>query len=116
YFAPGATHAPLQAPEKWIEPFRGAFDMGWDEYRRRVFDRQKTLGVIPADTVLTPRPPEIPAWDSLGADEQKVAARLMEVFAGFMSQTDHETGRVIDAFRRAGQLDNTLVIFIAGDN
>jgi arylsulfatase len=116
YFAPGATHAPLQAPRKWIEPFEGAFEMGWDEYRRLVFERQKKLAVIPPDTALTPRPPEIPAWDSLSPDEKKVAARLMEVFAGFMAQADHEIGRVMEAFRQTGQLDNTLVIYIAGDN
>jgi arylsulfatase len=116
YFAPGATHAPLQAPAKWIEPFKGAFDMGWDAYRTLVIERQKKLGVIPADTVLTPRPPEIPSWDSLTSGQKKVAARLMEVFAGFMAQADHEVGRVIDAFRQTGQLDNTLVIYIAGDN
>jgi arylsulfatase len=116
YFAPGATHAPLQAPAKWIEPFKGTFDMGWDVYRTLVIERQKKLGVIPADTVLTPRPPEIPAWDSLTSGQKKVAARLMEVFAGFMAQADHEVGRVIDAFRQTGQLDNTLVIYIAGDN
>ena len=116
YFAPGATHAPLQAPQRWIEPFKGRFDIGWDEYRRLVIERQKTLGVVPADTVLTPRPPEIPAWESLDPDRKKVAARLMEVFAGFMAQADHEVGRVIDAFRDTGQLDNTLIIYIAGDN
>lgn len=116
YYAPGATHAPLQAPRSWIEKFKGKFDMGWDEYRRLVFERQKQLGVIPPDTVLTPRPAELPAWDSLSADQQKVAARLMEVFAGFMAQTDYEIGRVLDALRQTGQLDNTLVIYIAGDN
>ncbi len=116
YFAPGATHAPLQAPRAWIERFRGRFDMGWDEYRRVVFERQKKLGVVPADAVLTPRPPELPAWDSLGDDEKRVAARLMEVFAAFLAQADHEVGRVIDAFRETGQLDDTLVVYIAGDN
>jgi arylsulfatase len=116
YLAPGAVHAPLQAPKRWIEPFKGRFDMGWDEYRTAVFERQKQLGVIPADAVLTPRPAEIPAWSSLSPDERRVAARLMEVFAGFMAQVDHEIGRVIDAFRQAGQLDNTLIVFIAGDN
>lgn len=116
YMAPGATHAPLQAPRAWIEKFRGRFDMGWDKYREQVFERQKKLGVIPADAKLTPRPKEIPAWDSLTPDQQKVAARLMEVFAGFMAQTDHEVGRVIEAIRETGQLDNTLVVFIAGDN
>ena len=116
YVAPGAVHAPLQAPERWIAPFKGQFDMGWDEYRRIVFARQKQLGVIPPDAELTPRPPEIPAWDSLDADRKKVAARLMEVFTGFMSQADHEMGRVIDAFRETGQLENTLIVYIAGDN
>lgn len=116
YFAPGATHAPLQAPKAWIDQFKGKFDMGWDEYRRIVFERQKKLGVIPSDTKLTPRPAELPAWDSLSDDQKKVAARLMEVFAGFMAQTDHEIGRVVEALRHTGQLDNTMIIYIAGDN
>jgi arylsulfatase len=116
YFAPGAVHAPLQAPKKWIEPFAGKFDMGWDEYRKVVFESQKRLRVIPQDTLLTPRPSEIPAWDSLDPERKKVAARLMEVFAGFMSQADHEIGRVIDGFRDVGQIDNTMIIVIAGDN
>lgn len=116
YLAPGAVHAPLQVPERWITPFKGRFDMGWDVYRTQVFERQKALGVIPQDAELTSRPPEIPAWQSLSADEKAVAARLMEVFAGFMAQTDHEVGRVIDAFRQVGQLDDTMVVFIAGDN
>lgn len=116
YFAPGATHAPLQAPKAWIEKFKGKFDMGWDQYRQIVFERQKKLGVIPSDAKLTPRPKEIPAWDSLSANQKKVAARLMEVFAGFMAQTDFEIGRVIDAIQQTGQLDNTLIFFIAGDN
>jgi arylsulfatase A-like enzyme len=116
YLAPGATHAPLQAPRRWIEPFKGKFDMGWDEYRRTVFERQKRLGVVPADAVLTPRPAELPAWDTLGADQKRVAARLMEAFAGFMAQADYEIGRVVDVFREIGQLDNTLVVYIAGDN
>ncbi len=116
YLAPGATHAPLQAPKAWIDQFKGRFDMGWDRYREIVFERQKRLGVVPADTKLTPRPKEIPAWDSLSPDQKKIASRLMEVFAGFMAQTDHEIGRVIDTIRETGQLDNTLIIFIAGDN
>jgi arylsulfatase len=116
YYATGATHAPLQAPPEWIDKFKGQFDMGWDRYREIVFERQKKLGVIPPDAKLTPRPSEIPAWDSLTADQQKVAARLMEVFAGFMAQTDHEVGRIVDAIRDTGQLDNTLIVLIAGDN
>jgi arylsulfatase len=116
YYATGATHSPLQAPQSWIEKFKGKFDMGWDEYRKLVFERQKKLGVIPQDTVLTPRPAELPAWDSLTIDQKKVASKLMEVFAGFMAQTDYEIGRVIDAFRQTGQLDNTLILYIPGDN
>lgn len=116
YFAPGATHAPLQAPKAWIDRFRGKFDMGWDRYREIVFENQKKLGVIPADAKLTPRPPEIPAWDSLTPDQKRVEARLMEVFAGFMAQTDHEIGRIVENLREIGQLDNTLIFFIAGDN
>ena len=116
YFAPGATHTPLQAPKEWIDRFRGKFDMGWDRYREEVFANQKRLGVIPADARLTPRPAEIPAWDSLTADQKRVEARLMEVFAGFMAQTDHEVGRIIQTLRDTGQLDNTLILFIAGDN
>ena len=116
YFAPGAVHAPLQAPKQWIDRFKGKFDMGWDEYRRQVFTRQKALGVIPPETELTARPREIPAWDSLDPDRRQIAARLMEVFAGFMAQADHEVGRVIDAFRETGQLDNTMIVVVAGDN
>lgn len=116
YYAPGATHSPMQVPRSWIDNFQGKFEMGWDEYRKLVFERQKKLGVISPDTVLTPRPPELPAWDSLSSDQKKVASRLMEVFAGFMAQTDYEIGRVVDAFRQTGELDNTLVVYIPGDN
>jgi arylsulfatase len=116
YYAPGASHAPLQAPKAWIDKFKGQFDMGWDRYREMVLERQKKLGVVPPDTRLTPRPAQIPAWDSLSADQKKVAARLMEVYAGFTAQNDHELGRVIDAIAATGQLDNTLIVYIAGDN
>lgn len=116
YYAPGATHAPLQAPAAWIDHFKGRFDMGWDRYREEVLERQKRLGVVPADTRLTPRPSEIPAWDSLDPDQKKVAARMMEVFAGYMAQSDHEIGRVIDALQELGELENTLIVYIAGDN
>jgi len=116
YLAPGATHTPLQASKSWIDGFKGQFDMGWDRYRELALERQKKLGVVPQETKLTPRPASIPAWDSLSSDQKKVAARLMEVFAGFMAQTDHEIGRVIDAIAATGQLDNTLIIYIAGDN
>ena len=116
YYAPGATHAPLQAPKKWIDQFKGQFDLGWDRYRELVFERQKKLGVIPSEAKITPRPAEIQAWDSLSPDQKKVSARMMEVFAGFMAQSDHEIGRVIDAISAMGQLDNTFVLYIAGDN
>lgn len=116
YYAPGASHAPLQAPKAWIDKFKDQFDMGWDRYREIVFEQQKKLGVIPQNTALTPRPAAIPAWDSLTPDQKKVAARLMEVYAGFTAQSDYELGRVIDAIRDTGQLDNTLIIYIAGDN
>ena len=116
YYAPGASHAPLQAPKAWIDRFKGKFDMGWDRYREIVLDQQKKLGVVPENTKLTPRPAEIPSWDSLTPDQKKVAARLMEVFAGFTAQSDHELGRVVDAIADTGQLENTLIIYIAGDN
>ena len=116
YYAPGASHAPLQAPKAWIDKFKGQFDMGWDRYREIVLERQKKLGVVPPNTKLTPRPSSIPAWDSLTPDQKKVSARLMEVYAGFTAQSDHELGRVIDAIAATGQLDNTLIIYIAGDN
>lgn len=116
YFAPGATHEPQQAPKAWIDKFRGMFDMGWDKYREEALKRQKALGIVPQNTVLTPRPKEIPAWDSLSDKEKKVEARAMEVFAGMMAQADYEVGRVIDAVRDTGQLDNTMIVFISGDN
>lgn len=116
YYATGATHEPLQAPKAWIDRFRGKFDMGWDKYREIVFANQKRLGVIPQDADLTPRPESIPAWDSLSPDEKKFQARLMEVFAGFMAQTDYEIGRLVDRLRAMGQLDNTMILVIAGDN
>lgn len=116
YYAPGASHAPLQAPKEWIERFHHQFDMGWDRYRELVLERQKKLGIVPQDTKLTPRPAEIPAWDSLSDDQKKVAARLMEVYAAFTAQSDHELGRVIDNIASMGELENTLIIYIAGDN
>lgn len=116
YFAPGATHAPLQAPRTWIERYRGQFDQGWDRLREESFARQKRLGVIPANTVLTQRPDGLPAWDSLTADQKKVASRLMETYAGFLAHTDAQVGRVIGALKASGQYDNTLFVYIVGDN
>ena len=116
YYAPGATHAPHHVPSEWMARFKGQFDQGWDKYREQAHQRQLQLGIIPADSKLTSRPAEIPAWDSLDADHKRVAARLMEAFAGYTAQTDYEVGRVLDALRDLGQLDNTLVIWEIGDN
>ncbi len=116
YFAPGATHAPHQVYEEWVEPYKGKFDQGWDTLREESFARQKQLGVIPADAVLTPRDPSIPAWDSLTPERKKIATRLMEVYAGFMAHTDHEIGRLEQGFKDQGVWDNTLFIYIVGDN
>ncbi|HNP62196.1 MAG TPA: arylsulfatase, partial [Nitrospirales bacterium] len=116
YFSTGATHAPHQVPQEWIAKFKGQFDMGWDQYREQTFARQQRLGVVPAHAQLTPRPASLPAWDSLPEDERRVYARMMEVFAAFTAHTDHEVGRLIDAIENLGQLDNTLVIYMAGDN
>ncbi|BCH26655.1 arylsulfatase [Mesorhizobium sp. L-8-3] len=116
YYAPGTAHAPHHAPREWIARFEGQFDQGWDKMREETFARQKRMGIIPADTELTPRPTEIQAWDSLDADRKKVSARMMEVFAGALSHADHQIGRIIDAIEEMGELDNTLVIYIQGDN
>lgn len=116
YWAPGATHAPHQAPASWIARFAGRFDQGWDALRGEIFARQKALGVIPADARLTPRHETIPAWDTLEADRKKIATRLMEVYAGFLAHTDHEVGRMVDALKGMGQWDNTLFVYIIGDN
>ncbi len=116
YFATGATHAPHHAPKDWIAKYKGQFDGGWDEYRQNTLARQIELGVVPAGTELAAKPEDIPAWDSLSADEKKVYARQMEVFAAFTGHTDHEVGRLYDAIDDMGEADNTLFIYIFGDN
>jgi len=116
YYATGSGHAPHQAPPDWIARFKGQFDQGWDALRQQSFERQKKLGVIPADTVLTPRPDALPAWDSLTPDQKTVDARYMEVFAAMMAYQDAQIGRVLDEIQRMGKGDNTLVIFVVGDN
>jgi arylsulfatase A-like enzyme len=116
YVATGATHAPHQVPREWIEKFAGRFDMGWDAYREQTLERQKKLGVVPPDTELTERSRGLPAWDSLNGDQKRLYARMMEVFAAFGAQADHEMGRVVDAVRQLPGAENTLVIYIAGDN
>ena len=124
YYVPGGTHAPHQPTKEWIEKFRGKFDMGWNEMREQIFANQKRLGVIPPDTTLTPWPDgqaeyggaKLPKWDTLTADEKKLFARQAEVFAAYVAYTDHEIGRVVQAVEDMGKLDNTLVIYISGDN
>lgn len=116
YFAPGATHAPHHAPKEWIDKYKGQFDQGWDKLREQTFERQKKLGVIPADCVLTPRPTEIPAWDDMPDNMKKVLCRQMETYAGFMEYADHHVGRLIDSIEKLGEMDNTLVYYIVGDN
>jgi len=116
YVAPGATHAPHQAPQSWIDQFKGQFDMGWDAYREQALERQKKLGVVPKDTKLTTRSKGLPAWDSLNADQKRLYARMMEVFAAYGAQVDAAMGRVIDAVKELPDADNTMIIYIAGDN
>ena len=116
YYAPGATHAPHQAPPEWIERYRGRFDAGWDALREETFARQKELGVIPADADLTARHEEIPAWDDVSDELKPVLARQMECFAGFLEHTDFHIGRVIDTLEDLGVLDDTLIYYIIGDN
>jgi arylsulfatase len=116
YYAPGATHAPHHVPKDWLDKFKGQFDQGWDKYREEAYQRQLKLGVIPADAKLTPRPKEIPAYDSLTPDQKRFAARLMEAFAAYTAQTDYEVGRVLDALEQIGQLHNTLIFWVIGDN
>jgi len=116
YFAPGATHAPHHVPKEWIAKYKGKFDQGWDKLREETLARQKKLGVVPADTKLAPKPEAIKDWDELNADEKKLFARQMEVFAGFGEYADYEAGRLVQAIEDVGQLENTLLFYIVGDN
>ena len=116
YYAPGTAHAPHHAPTEWIAKIKGKFDQGWDKVREETFVRQKQMRIIPPNATLTERPAEIPAWDSLNADQKKVFAHMMEVYAAALTYADHQMGRVLDAVEDLGQLDNTLVIYIQGDN
>ena len=116
YFAPGATHAPHHVPKEWIAKYKGQFDQGWDKVREQTLERQKKLGVVPADTKLAPKPEAIKDWEALSADEKRLFARQMEVFAGFGEYADAEIGRLIATLKDLGQFDKTLVLFIIGDN
>ncbi len=116
YFATGATHAPHHVPKEWIAKYKGKFDQGWDKLREETLARQIEKGVVPAGTKLTARPADIPAWDSLTADQKRLFARQMETFAGFAEHTDHEVGRLVDAIAETGELDNTILFYVWGDN
>jgi arylsulfatase A-like enzyme len=116
YYAPGAVHAPHHVPKEWIDKWQGKFDQGWDKLREETLRRQIKLGVVPKGTKLAGKPEAIKDWDKLSADEKKLFAHQVEVYAAFLDMTDHEVGRVIAAIDDVGKLDNTLVFYIVGDN
>jgi arylsulfatase len=116
YYAPGATHAPHHVPAEWRDKYKGKFDQGWDKVREETLERQKKLGVVPPNTRLGPKPKDIKDWDTLSADEKKLFTRQMETYAGFSEHTDNEIGRLYSAVEEVGQADNTLFIYIVGDN
>jgi len=116
YFAPGATHAPHHVPKEWPAKYKGEFAGGWDKLREETFERQKKMGIIPANTKLTPRPKEIPGWDGMSADQKRLFEKQMETFAGFAEHTDHEVGRLVAQLDAIGALENTLFFYIVGDN
>lgn len=116
YWAPGASHGPHQVPKEWADKYKGKFDDGWDKYRERVFERAKAMGCIPANAQLTPRPDTLPSWDSIPENEKPFQRRLMEVFAGFTEHADVQAGRVVDEIERLGYKDNTIILYIWGDN
>jgi arylsulfatase len=116
YYATGTAHAPHHAPKEWIAKFKGKFDQGWDKVREETLARQKALGVVPANAKLTERSAGIPAWESLNADQKKVYAHMMEVYAAALSHADNQMGRILDTIKALGELEDTLVIYIQGDN
>jgi arylsulfatase A-like enzyme len=113
YFATGAMHAPHHVPKEWADRYKGAFDDGWEAYRERVFARQKELGVVPADAELSRHDPDVTPWADCSAEERRLYARMMEVFAGFLEHTDHQIGRLLDFLRELGELDNTLIMVLS---
>jgi arylsulfatase len=116
YFAPGATHAPHQVPKEWADKYKGKFDGGWDKYREETLARQIRLGIVPPGAKLAPKPAAVKDWDTLTPDERRLFARQMEVYAGFGEHADHEVGRLVAALEELGVMDDTLFIYIAGDN
>jgi arylsulfatase A-like enzyme/uncharacterized membrane protein len=116
FYSTGCSHAPHHVAKAWADKYQGQFDQGWDKLREETFERQKKLGIIPQDTALTPRPDAFPAWDTLTDAQKKLYIRQMEVFAGFSENADWNVGRLLDAIEEMGDLDNTLIIYIWGDN
>jgi arylsulfatase len=116
YVAPGANHSPHHAPQEWIDKFKGKFAGGWDAYREATLKRQIAMGAVPPGTTLTARSEGLPAWDTLNAEQKKIYARMMEVFAGYAAHVDHQMGRVVDAVKQMPNADNTIFIYIVGDN
>jgi arylsulfatase len=116
YFATGATHTPHHVPSAWIAESKGRYDQGWDALREEIFARQKRLGVIPAAAELTPRPSGLPAWSTLSSEQKRLYAHQMEVYSAFLEQTDFEVGRLVDEVRRSPGGDNTLILYVVGDN
>ncbi|XVQ10359.1 sulfatase-like hydrolase/transferase [Spirillospora sp. CA-255316] len=113
YFALGAMHSPHHVTPEWVEPYRGRFDQGWDAWREEVFQRQVASGLVPPGTTLTPRPDWVPAWDGLSADQRRMYARQQEVFAGFLTHTDAQIGRLLDHLEETGQLGDTIVVLFS---
>jgi arylsulfatase len=116
YYAPGAVHAPHHVPQEWIDRWKGKFDQGWDAMREEILARQIKLGIVPQGTTLAPKPDAIPDWDTLSDDQKRLFTRQFEVFAAFLEMTDYEVGRLIQAVEDTGELDNTLIFYVAGDN
>lgn len=113
YFATGAVHHPHQVPTSWVEPYRNRFDAGWESYRREAFDRQLKTGLVPPGTMLTEQPPWVASWEDLPADERRLYARMMEVYAGFLTHTDAQIGRLVDFLASLGVLHNTIIVVIS---
>ncbi|MDQ3021786.1 MAG: sulfatase-like hydrolase/transferase [Bacteroidota bacterium] len=113
YYATGAGHAPHQVGKKWIDKYKGKFDMGWDKYREIVFNKQKTIGIFPKDAVLSERDPDVPEWETLSAEQKKLYARFMEVYAGFISHTDEQFGRLLESLEKIDQLKNTIIVVLS---
>ncbi len=116
YYSTGCAHAPHHVAKEWADKYKGKFDQGWDKLREEIFERQKKLGVVPQDAVLTERPDIFPAWDSLDEDSKRLYTRQMEVYAGFMDNADWNVGRLLDSIEEMGDLDDTLILYIWGDN